>query len=270
MGFWSYYKRVLIQIVSDCTKQVAWTSVAALIAFGAAYLQVRYYSQPAAPAWARAVTTVAVTVFVFLLYVLYYAVRAPWGLYRQASQSHAVTLEECRSACNEELDDLKRSTSAAIAILERENAELKDKFVNPKLECKIGEYEVREVVSPDIIRGGSLFNDMRILAGISDMDTILTLAVTISNAHRIDTSATCDLKIVDRGRQEHFGTRESVPEKLNYSLLDLTALIKYAAPRSGVARFKFAHKSKDQLAGGRLILVVTDGIGNVSTDEKQL
>ena len=269
-AFRSYYKRVLAQIVSECKKHVVPTIFAALIAFGAAYLQVQYFSFPETQTWLRAATTVAVTVFVFLLYVLYYAVRAPWHLHNEAARGHASSLAECRTASGKEIRDLTEEHDTAVGVVERENAALRDQLGNPKLECHIDEYDIQEVVSPDIIRGGGLFSEVRTLAGISDMDTIVTVVVTIANAHRTPTTAKCDLKIRDRSHQEHSGTQQVIPERLNHNPLDLGTPIKYALPRSGALRFRFANKSREQLAAGRLILVVTDGVNQVSTDERQL
>jgi len=270
MGFWSYYKRVIGQTISECAKHFVTSISAAVIAFGAAYLQVHHYSQPATPAWVLAVTTAELTLCVFFLYVLVYAVRAPWRLYNEASRSYAATLEEYRTAGAAEVDDLTKKYAAEMARLVRENAEMKDLLGDPKLQCNIDDCEIQEFVSADIIRRGTLFSEIRTMAGISGTDTVLTLTVTISNTHQTETNATCKLKIRGRSCQEHLGTQQIVTEKLDCIPLDLTAPFKYASPRSGVLQFRFPNKSQEQLAGGRLILIVTDGVGQVSTNERQL
>jgi hypothetical protein len=79
-GFRAYYKRVMYQVLSDCKSHLVRTATAVVIALGAAFLQAQYFAFPGTQAWQRAATTVVVTVLVFVVYVLYYAVRAPWKL----------------------------------------------------------------------------------------------------------------------------------------------------------------------------------------------
>ena len=76
----AYYKRLMYQVLSDCKSHLVRTATAVVIALGAAYLQAQYLAFPGTQAWQRAATTVVVTVLVFVVYVLYYAVRAPWKL----------------------------------------------------------------------------------------------------------------------------------------------------------------------------------------------
>ena len=79
-GLRAYYKRLMYQVLSDCKSHLVRTATAVVIALGAAYLQAQYLAFPGTQAWQRAATTVVVTVLVFVVYVLYYAVRAPWKL----------------------------------------------------------------------------------------------------------------------------------------------------------------------------------------------
>jgi len=78
--FGAYYKRVMYQVLSDCKSHLLRTTIAVVIALGSAYLQTQYLALPGTQTWQRAATTIVVTVLVFLVYVLYYAVRAPWKL----------------------------------------------------------------------------------------------------------------------------------------------------------------------------------------------
>lgn len=79
-GIGAYYRRVMSQVVSDCTSHLLRTVTAVVIAVGAAFLQDQYFAFPRTQTWERAATTIIVTVLVLVAYVLYYVVQAPWKL----------------------------------------------------------------------------------------------------------------------------------------------------------------------------------------------
>src|ERR1017187_10770775 len=108
-----YYRRLAVQVVTDCRTNFISTLASVVIAVGAAYLQVTLYAFPWPQTWLRSLTTAACAVSVFCLYLLYYIIRAPWKLYvqdtRQSIALAALLEPAVRALATQHSSDIARA-----------------------------------------------------------------------------------------------------------------------------------------------------------------
>jgi hypothetical protein len=95
-AFWAYSWQVLRQVGRDVKGNLPATGLAVFAAVGVAAFQISYLAAPARPSRESALTAILRSIAVFMAYLLFHFVRAPWQLYRRREgelQERIATIE---------------------------------------------------------------------------------------------------------------------------------------------------------------------------------
>lgn len=91
--FWQYYRRVTVQIWQDISRHVLATVLALLSVTAGTILLAMYRVNPPSQTWTRTALGAAWPLAIFVLYLLWYAVRAPWRIHLEDRATHSRELQ---------------------------------------------------------------------------------------------------------------------------------------------------------------------------------